>query len=76
MVLERERAEKMGYADPIHPTIEATHACYDAAIKTVMDRSVSSPLPSSSLCPSISPPSSLYLHFLEVSLSNNTRMLQ
>eukprot|EP00729_Bicosta_minor_P023053 gene23053-20569_t len=38
MVLERERAERLGYADPIQPTLEATHACFNAAVETVVER--------------------------------------
>ena len=35
MELERSRAETLGVADPIHRSLEDTHACYDAAISTV-----------------------------------------
>ena len=35
MELERSRAEALGVADPIHRSLEDTHACYDAAISTV-----------------------------------------
>jgi proline dehydrogenase len=30
MVQEQHRAEEMGYADPIHASQDATHACYDS----------------------------------------------
>jgi len=30
MVLERQRAQEMGYPSPIHETKEDTHANYDA----------------------------------------------
>ena len=35
MELERSRAQTLGVADPIHRSLEDTHACYDAAISTV-----------------------------------------
>merc|ERR1712096_230578 len=40
MVLERERAETMGYDSPIHDTVEDTHACYHDVIDTIMQRDV------------------------------------
>jgi len=38
MHLERERARARGLADPIHDDVEATHACFDAAVTTVLTR--------------------------------------
>lgn len=29
---ERARAQQLGYADPIHPTIDATHASYNGCV--------------------------------------------
>jgi proline dehydrogenase len=37
MVLERRRAEDMGYTSPILPTIEATHASYEGAVQLALD---------------------------------------
>lgn len=37
MVSERERAKRLKYADPIHPNIEATHECYNAAVDLIME---------------------------------------
>lgn len=37
MVQERKRAKDLGYSDPIHPSIEATHQNYDAMIKYLLD---------------------------------------
>ena len=36
MYSERERAENLGYENPIHETIEDTHESYDKAIQVVM----------------------------------------
>jgi len=36
MLHERERARRLGRPDPIHPTAEATHASYDAAIDALL----------------------------------------
>jgi len=36
MVHERTRAAERGYADPIQPSLEATHASYDAAIDALL----------------------------------------
>mmetsp|Transcript_22929 Transcript_22929/g.58703 ORF Transcript_22929/g.58703 Transcript_22929/m.58703 type:complete len:147 (+) Transcript_22929:153-593(+) len=38
MVHERERAVRMGYADPIQPTVDATHKSYDDAVETLLLR--------------------------------------
>mmetsp|Transcript_4209 Transcript_4209/g.4864 ORF Transcript_4209/g.4864 Transcript_4209/m.4864 type:complete len:149 (-) Transcript_4209:1314-1760(-) len=38
MVLERARAEEMGYPSPIHDTIQDTHACYNRAMGVIMNR--------------------------------------
>ena len=38
MVHERQRASELGYASPIQPTAEATHASYDAALDTLLLR--------------------------------------
>lgn len=39
---ERERASRMGYADPTQPGAEATHRSYDRAVETLLRRA---PLP-------------------------------
>lgn len=36
MVHERERAQEHGYPSPIHATVEATHASYDAAVEQLL----------------------------------------
>ncbi|KAJ1938274.1 proline dehydrogenase [Linderina pennispora] len=36
MELERERAAKLGYASPINPTLEATHASYNKGVSFLM----------------------------------------
>ena len=36
MLHERQRARRLGTPDPIHPTVEATHASYDAAIDALL----------------------------------------
>lgn len=36
MVHERDRADRMGYADPIQPSAEATHASYDSVLKRLL----------------------------------------
>ncbi|KAH8049743.1 proline dehydrogenase [Aureococcus anophagefferens] len=36
--LERARAARLGYADPVHATIEDTHACFDAAVAFALAR--------------------------------------
>ena len=36
MVHERQRAAERGYPDPIHPTVEETHASYDGAIDALL----------------------------------------
>lgn len=36
MVQERQRAKDMGYADPIQPSIEATHTNYDQCVELVL----------------------------------------
>lgn len=36
MVQERQRAVDLGYNDPIQPTKEATHACYDACADSLL----------------------------------------
>ena len=33
MVHERERAAKLGYTDPIQPSVEATHASYNQVVR-------------------------------------------
>lgn len=38
MELERTTAERAGEVDPIHPSLEATHAAYDEAVKEVIAR--------------------------------------
>ncbi|KAJ2501685.1 proline dehydrogenase [Coemansia sp. RSA 1972] len=38
MELERERAAALGYASPINPTLEATHALYDRGAAQLLDR--------------------------------------
>jgi len=38
MVHERERAAKLGYADPILPTVQATHDSYNNAVDTLLNR--------------------------------------
>lgn len=38
MQLERTRSETLGLADPIHDTLNDTHACYDDAISTILRR--------------------------------------
>jgi len=37
LVSERARAKKLGYADPVHANIEATHECYNAACDLIME---------------------------------------
>ncbi|KAJ2452851.1 proline dehydrogenase [Coemansia sp. RSA 2336] len=37
MELERERAAALGYASPINPTLEATHAMYNRAVSQLLD---------------------------------------
>lgn len=37
MVQERARAAEMGYPDPIWPTLEDTHRCYNAAWATLLE---------------------------------------
>lgn len=37
MVQERALASEKGYKDPIHPNVEATHACYHACADAVLD---------------------------------------
>ncbi|KAJ2850760.1 proline dehydrogenase [Coemansia brasiliensis] len=37
MELERERAAALGYASPINPTLEATHAMYNRAVAQLLD---------------------------------------
>ena len=39
MVLERARADELGYKSPIHDTIQDTHDCYNTAVETVLCRS-------------------------------------
>lgn len=36
MVLERRRAERLGYPSPIFDTLQETHANYDACVETVL----------------------------------------
>ncbi|CAK4084831.1 unnamed protein product [Aphanomyces euteiches] len=36
MIQERKRAADMGYPDPIHPTLEATHANYDSLVELLL----------------------------------------
>ena len=36
--LERARAARLGYADPVHACIEDTHACFDAAVSFALTR--------------------------------------
>lgn len=36
MIQERARAKELGYNDPIHPNIQATHACYDSCADTLL----------------------------------------
>ena len=36
MVQERARAKQIGYNDPIHPDIAATHACYDDSLDLLL----------------------------------------
>jgi proline dehydrogenase len=38
MELERKRAKKRGYPDPIYATLEETHKCYDDAAETILGR--------------------------------------
>ncbi|KAJ2785026.1 proline dehydrogenase [Coemansia interrupta] len=38
MELERERAAKLGYASPINPTLEATHAVYNQGVSQLIER--------------------------------------
>jgi len=40
LVSERERAAAMGYADPVQPTLEATHASYHRAVDLCLDAMV------------------------------------
>lgn len=35
--LERARAARLGYESPIWPTLEGTHANYDACLDAVLD---------------------------------------
>lgn len=37
LVQETQLAEKKGYENPIWPTIDGTHACYQACVETLMD---------------------------------------
>lgn len=37
MVTERKRAKKMGYPDPIHDTINDTHACFHKSLDSIID---------------------------------------
>lgn len=34
---ERKRAKEFNYNDPIHPTIEDTHGCYNNCIRMLVD---------------------------------------
>lgn len=34
MFQERDRAEQLGYKDPIQPTVEATHENYNAVVRS------------------------------------------
>ena len=36
--LERDRAAQLGLPDPVHATLDDTHACFDAAVRTVLGR--------------------------------------
>ena len=38
MVTERERAAERGYADPVHPSVEATHKSYNSCVETLLTR--------------------------------------
>lgn len=38
MVLERARAKELKQASPIHDCIEETHACFDQAVRTILQR--------------------------------------
>jgi len=38
MHLERDRARSKNAASPIHATLEDTHACFDAAVETALNR--------------------------------------
>lgn len=38
MQLERARSESLGLSDPIHNTLDDTHACYNDAISTILRR--------------------------------------
>ena len=38
MVLERKRAAELNYPDPVHPSIEHTHASYHKALDEVLER--------------------------------------
>jgi proline dehydrogenase len=38
MDLERTRAAEQAYPDPIHPTIDDTHTCFDAAAESILGR--------------------------------------
>ncbi|KAJ2366967.1 proline dehydrogenase, partial [Coemansia sp. RSA 2607] len=45
MELERERAQRLGYASPIHATLEDTHAAYDEGVRQLIERIGSQAMP-------------------------------
>jgi proline dehydrogenase len=50
MESERELAEKAGLPDPIHPTIEDTHDCYNAAVDFLLRHSTQSDQKAEVMC--------------------------
>jgi proline dehydrogenase len=50
MESERELAESLDLEDPIHPTIEETHECYDKAVDYLLQHSIRSDLNVEIMC--------------------------
>ncbi len=37
LVMERERAQELGYASPVWATLEETHSCYSACLQYTLE---------------------------------------